>query len=140
MKSLINLILLTCLVSLTCFTVLRTQAESIKNNSPIIHQNKRFVLIFAFPQHTSGGGKETYTTSLITPLVNNSHAVTHTENNEKAQMCPSKKGNEVYELTALFNDKLQVLLSFFAPQKHHENLQEVIKDKESIQVVVKNNR
>ncbi|GHE81236.1 hypothetical protein [Thalassotalea profundi] len=134
MKSLINLIILICLISLTSFTVLRTQAEDIKRNSPLILKNKNFVLIYALPQHSNGGNSR-YTNNLMVPIADD--FLTHEQNEgaEQQNICPSKKGNEVYELTALFNDKLQVLLSFFTPPKNQDDLKEVVEDKDNIQLV-----
>lgn len=134
MKSLIKLIILAAIIGLTSLTVHNTQAANVHNYRPLIHQQANVVIFFALPQLSSEGGNVIYTNNLISTITENSKPLLNTKNNT-ADICHSKKGNEVYELTALFNDKLQMLLAFFATPKNPDSLKEVIKDKESIQVV-----
>lgn len=133
MKSLIKLIALAATIGLTSLTILNTQAANVHNYRPLIHQQANVVIFFALPQLSSEGGNIIYTNNLISTISENSKPLLNTKNN--AGICHSKKGNEVYELTALFNDKLQMFLAFFAAPKNQDNMKEVIKDKESIQVV-----
>lgn len=135
MKSLIKLFISVGIIGLTSFTVLNTQAANVHNYRPLIHQQANVVLFFALPQLSSEGGNVIYTNNLISTITENSQPLLNTQKNNNTDMCQRKKGNEVYELTALFNDKLQMLLAFFATPKNPDNMKEVIKDKDSIQVV-----
>ncbi|XQW85778.1 hypothetical protein ACOYR1_03300 [Thalassotalea piscium] len=128
MKSLIKVVLLAVTIGLTSFTVLNTKAANIKTHQAIPEAN--IVVLFSLHSHNHHANELVYSNSLFSSMAVQSTTTTaHSEDS-----CPSNKANEVYELTALFNDKLQMLISYFTSPKNGNHLEE-IEDNESIQVV-----
>lgn len=133
MKSLIKLIILPSIAGVIFFTVLNVKAASIQDARPLIHQQNHNFIFFTLPQLGEGVSNKSYSSTLISAISEQPARVVHTKVSASTKHCQSKKTNEVYELTAIFNDKLQVFLSYFSSPKN-ENYLEKIEDKESIKV------
>ena len=145
MKSLIKTVILPIAIALVGFTVLNAQAASNNDQRPLIHQQSQHFIFFTVPNFYSEGRSPLTSQHLISNMAksieeDNTLAITQPQRSVPTSTCNSKKVNHVYELTTLFNDKLQVLLSYLSPHKNERFIEEKSEDKNSINVAFTNKK
>ena len=109
------------------------QAASVQSQRPHIIQNENSTIVKQVSAIAIEG-------STLSTQANGYDAISFKEkfiekitSSAKNISCESSKRNDVYELTALFNDKLQVLLSYFDKKPTHQPY-EVVENKDNINV------
>jgi len=113
MKSLLKPILLsTSLGAAVLFSSFSFAAPDF-NNSLFANQGKHTMVMFALPHSVSEGVQEsTLTEQRSTKNKPNSLLPQQTPNSAMTHSCKSKSVS-IYELSAIFNDKLQSLIAYF---------------------------
>ncbi|GAA5131903.1 hypothetical protein [Thalassotalea piscium] len=130
MKLFIKLVLLTNIIVLASFAFFNAKAASIQDDQVLVQQKSQIMIFFTLPQLKGEGSNAELPNTLISAISDKSQHYSIDKHT-----CPSKKANEIYELTALFNDKLQVLLSYFSTHEQKLNLEDKREDKEAIKVL-----
>ena len=120
MKSLAKRLTLICSASIVVVTsVVASELEpSIESFKDVEEHDAQYFFLPELPQE---GQALNLRKSSHTPLASNAYYET----------CKAKKRNELYELTAIFNDKLQMFLSSFNDEPHFQ-MAEKKEDKESV--------
>lgn len=126
-----NLLVITLIGTSSAATL--CHAASVQHQQSKVIQNEDTTIFNVLPTLANEGSTST---ALISHYGKQSYEQVLAEkiaSNVKSMGCESSKRNDVYELTALFNDKLQMLLSYF-DKKTPNQPYEVVENKDSINV------
>ena len=109
------------------------QAASVQNQRPQIIQNENSTIVKEVSAIAIEGSTFLTQANGYNAVSFNEKFVEKITRNAKNVSCESAKRNDVYELTALFNDKLQMLLSYFDKKPTHQPY-EVVENKDKINI------